>query len=78
MDKLTREQVNELTCYLIDKKINQLIANKAYNLFTYQLVYSLTKTVLLLLCLRILCYSVFNYFVLTMNEPKLKDFFLWL
>ena len=34
------------------KKINQLIANKTYNLFTYQLVYSLTKTVLLLLCLK--------------------------
>jgi len=61
MDKLTREQVNELTCYLIDKKINQLIANKAYNLFTYQLVYSLTKNlltkklVLMLLCLYIPC-----------------------
>ena len=36
-----------------------MIANKAYNLFTYQLVYSLTKN--LLTKYLFLCYSVYNY-----------------
>jgi len=42
-----------------EPKINQLIENKSYNLFTYQLVYSSTKN--LLNKNLFLCYSVFTY-----------------
>ena len=59
--RVTSWRVDKLTCCLIDKKINQLIENKSYNLFTYQLVYSSTKN--LFLCYSVLTYPVYKQLI---------------
>ena len=64
--RVTSWRVDKLTCCLIDKKINQLIENKSYNLFTYQLVYSSTKNLLtknLFLCYSVLTYPVYKQLI---------------